>query len=289
MKKKSFQGYLFLLPVIILASVFLFYPFLRGAVISFFKTKYGFGEMNFCWFDNYAKILNNEHFGISLKNSLVWVVVCTALNMIVPTLIALLLNRNFRGKQVAVGAILIPWLTPVVGFAMMNKWLLEPTLGPINTFLKDIGLVTTGINFLGSTTITFPVLILLNCFQFWPFGVLLNLSALSTIPQEQYEACKIDGATKFQTFRYLMLPAIGKMVGFLTFLGVVWSFSSYSLIWIMTKGGPSFSTYTIPIMIYEKAFLNINIGQSTALATLTGTVLIILGILYFKFIYKKED
>lgn len=288
MKKKSAKGYLFILPVLILVAVFLFYPFLRGAWISFFKTKYGYGDMDFCGLQNYFKVLQDEHFGVALKNSLIWVVVCTVINTVVPTAIALLMNREFRGKQVAIGAILIPWLTPVVGFAMMNKWLLEPTVGLINTFLKNIGILSIGINFLGSTKLAFPVLILLNCFQFWPFGVLLNLSALSTIPEDQYEAMRIDSANGWQIFRYLILPAIGKMIGFLMFLGIVWSFSSYSLIWIMTKGGPSYATYTIPIIIYEKAFQNINVGQSTALATLTGVILILLGFLYFKFIYKTE-
>ncbi len=289
MKKNEVKGYLFLIPVLLLVAVFLFYPFLRGAYISFFKTKYGYGDMQFYGLNNYIKVLQDQFFGTALKNSLIWVVVCTALNMIIPTAIALLMNHEFRGKQVATAAILIPWLTPVVGLAMMFKWILEPEVGVLNTFLQNAGLVETGINFIGSTTLAFPVLMLLNCFQFCPFGVLLNLSALSTISEDLYEAMRIDGASNWDIFKKLILPSISKMVGFLMFLGIVWAFSSYSLIYIMTKGGPSYSTFTIPIMIYEKAFQNINVGRSTALATLTGVVMIILGFLYFKFMYKTDD
>lgn len=85
------------------------------------------------------------------------------------------------------------------------------------------------------------------------------------------------------------MPSVGTMTGFMLFLGVVWTFSNYSLIYIMTKGGPSHSTYTIPIMIYEKSFAEFNVGQSTALATMTGLFLIIGGYFYTKKIYKPIE
>lgn len=288
-QKKQWIGYLYLLPMIILVVTFLLYPFITGLVLSFFSTKYGFGDMSFAGFNNYIKILQNELFGIALKNSLIWVLVGLVINSVIPMALALLLNREFRGKSIALGAMLIPWLTPVVGFAMMSKWLLEPEMGVVNIFLKNIGLINKGINFIGSHELAFPTVILLNFLQFCPFGVLLMLSALSVIPKEQYEAMQVDGANKFQIFRSLIMPSVGTMTGFMLFLGVVWTFSNYSLIYIMTKGGPSHSTYTIPIMIYEKAFTEFNVGQSTALATMTGLFLIIGGYFYTKKIYKPIE
>ena len=282
-------GYLFLLPLAAVVGIFLLYPFLNGFVLSFFSTKYGFGEMEFAGFKNYITILQDDLFFRALKNSLIWVLIGLLLNTIVPLLLALLFNRNFKGKSFAVAAMLIPWVTPVVGFAMMNKWLLEPELGVVNTILKNLGLIGTGINFLGSTSLALPTTILLNFWQFCPFGVLLVLSALSTIPEDQYDAMKVDGASKGQTFLHLILPSVGNMIGFLTFLGVVWTFSNYSLIYILTKGGPAYSTYTVPIMIYEKAFSESNIGQSVALASMVGVILIALGAVYLKLTYKKEE
>lgn len=290
MKVKSHAvGYLYLLPVALLVSVFLFYPFLNGIVLSFFSTKFGFGEMSFAGFKNYLDILKDNLFTTAVKNSFVWVVVSLVLNTVGPMALAILLNRTFRGKKFTIAAMLIPWLTPVVGFAMMNKWLLEPGLGIVNKILENLGFIHHGINFIGSEHSALATMIILNFWQFCPFGVLLILSALSVISDEQYEAMKVDGANGWRIFIHLIIPVTGNMLGFLLFLGTVWTFSNYSLIYVTTKGGPSFSTYTLPMMIYDKAFNEFNAGQSSALATMAGTFLIIIGIIYFKFLYKPNE
>jgi multiple sugar transport system permease protein len=289
LKKDAFKGYILLLPVIVLVTLFMFYPFLKGIWLSFFGTKYGFGEMDFVGLKNYINIVNNEFFFLALKNSLIWVVFSMILNIVVPTSIAVLMDRPYRGKQVSIAAVLIPWLTPVVGLAMMSRWLLEPEVGVINSMLRNLGIVRQGINFLGSTELAFPVMIFLNFFQFCPFGILLTSAALSTISQEHYEAMSIDGAGGWKIFTNLIMPSIGRMLGFLLFFGIVWTFNSYGLIYILTGGGPSHATYTIPVMIYEKAYKSINVGQSTALATMTGVVLITLGFFYFRSVYKNTD
>ena len=282
LNRKQWRGYICLMPVLLLVIIFLLYPFIEGVKLSFFSSKYGFGDAEFVGLNNYIDMMHNQYFHMALKNSLIWVGISTILNFSIPLMIALLLNRSFKGKQFVIGGILIPWLTPVVGFGMMWKWLLEPEMGVINTALKKVELITSGINFLGSTDLAMPTMILLNFLQFCPFGVLLMLSALSTISDEQYDAMYVDGACGRAVFQYLIMPAIARMTGFLLFLGCVWTFSNYSLIYIMTKGGPSYSTYTIPIMIYEKAFTEFEIGESTALAAIIAFVLFILGYLYFR-------
>ena len=138
MKNNQKIGYLFLLPIFILVCIFLLYPFLKGFSLSFFETKYGFGEMRFAGLKNYKTIFQDEHFFIALRNSMIWVVGVIVLNTIVPLFIAILLNREFLGKGIAMGLLLIPWLTPVVGAAMLSKWLLEPEIGVINGILHTM-------------------------------------------------------------------------------------------------------------------------------------------------------
>lgn len=145
------------------------------------------------------------------------------------------------------------------------------------------------INFLGSAATALITTIIVNFWQFCPFGVLLSLAALSTIPEELYEAMRVDGAGRWTILKRLIMPLTGKIVGFLGFLGFVWTFSNYSLIYMLTKGGPSFSTYTIPLMIYEKAFSEFNVGQSVSLASVVGFVLIGLGMIFFRFVYKSNE
>lgn len=287
-KRNQKEGYLFLLPLVILVGIFLLYPFLKGMVLSCFATKYGFGDMEFSGFKNFIAVMKREEFQIAIKNSLVWVFVSVALNTTIPALIAIALNRDFWGKTVVFGVMLLSWITPVVGYSMMWKWLLEPELGIVNRLLMSIGLVEQPINFLGTTQLALPTCIILNFLQFCPFGVLLVTSALTVIPKEEYEAMSIDGAGFIEKMRYLIMPAIGSMIGFLTFLGIVWTFSNYSLIYILTKGGPSYSTYTVPMMIYEKAFSEFQVGQSLALATIMSVVLIAVGIIFFRKNKKTE-
>lgn len=114
-------------------------------------------------------------------------------------------------------------------------------------------------------------------------------SALSVIPNELYEAMRIDGASPKKILSNLILPIAGPMISFMTFLGIVWTFSNYSLIYILTKGGTNYSTYTVPILIYEKAFSEFQVGQSMALASMVGALLIALGILFGKSFFKKVE
>ena len=287
-KKTQWAGYLCLLPLVVLVAVFLFYPFLNGFYLSFFATKFGFGDLKFAGFQNYISLLKVETFGLAIRNSIVWVLASTVLNSVVPLFMAILLNREFKGKQMIIAGMLIPWITPVIGFSMMSKWLLEPDVGVLQGILKGLGLVTQGINFLGRTDLALPTLIVLNFWQFAPFGILLLSSALSTIPTEQYDAMKVDGASWWQIFSNLIMPSIGAMVGFMLFLGTVQTFNNYSMIFMLTRGGPAFSTYTVPVMIYEKAFTEFNVGQSCALASCVGILIILLGTLYFRNMYKSE-
>ena len=186
--KTQWSAYLYLLPIAVLIFGFMLYPFCKGVYLSFFKTKYGFGDIAFSGLRNYLAALQLESFLPALKNSLVWVAVNFVLNSVVPIAIGILLNRRFRGKQIVIGSLMIPWITPVIAYAMMNRWLLEANIGPYNQFFKALGITKTGIDFLGSTSLALPTLVVMNFCQFMPIGVLLISSALSTIPNELYDA-----------------------------------------------------------------------------------------------------
>lgn len=287
--KNQLKGYLFLLPITVIIFTFMLLPFGNGLYLSFFKTKYGFGDMNFAGIQNYIKVFSMEGIGNAFFNSLKWVLISLGINTVLPFAIALLLNRNFKGKNIVLASVLIPWMTPVTAYAMIWRWLLEPNIGAVNRVLLESKIVDHAITFLSSTSLALPTLIVISCMQFMPMGVLLMSSALSTIPNEQYDSMKVDGATYLQTLKNLIMPSVGQIMGFMLFLGAVQTFNNYSLIHVLTKGGPSNSTTTIPLLIYQKAFAEFNIGQAMALASMVGIVLIILGILFFRNFYKVES
>jgi multiple sugar transport system permease protein len=288
-KKNQLKGYLFLSPIIILIAIFLIYPFVNVIRISFFKTQFGFGEMEFSGIKNFILLFKDEVFRISIRNSLIWTVGSLILQLSIPLGLALLLNKKFRGVTFVRAIILIPWIAPVVGVAMMTRWILEPQLGLANKILMGTGLIHEYINFLGSMTNALPTLLIISSWQFIPFGTLLMLASLQTISPELYDAIKIDGANSWQIFLYLIFPLIGSMIGFVFFFGFVWNFNTFAIIWMTTQGGPVNSTMTLPVLIYRRAFKSFNMGEAASIATIVGFFLIIVGFLFFKFLWKRTE
>lgn len=285
MKKKQAIGLCYLAPVLILIIVFFLYPSFSIIKTSFYQTRYGI-HFNFAGLKNYRIIFGDEVFHASLVNSLIWTISGLILQMTIPLGTALLLNQRFRGNTFARAAMLVPWITPGVIIAIMARWILEPELGMLNSILLKIGIIHDPINFLGSSTAALPTLIIAQTWQFIPFGTLLILAALQTISQSLYDAMKVDGATPLKIFRYLIVPKISPMIGFMLFLAFVWNFNVFDKIWLTTQGGPVNATMTLPVLVYKTAFKTFRLGQSSAVGTITVVGLIIVGIIYFKYMWK---
>jgi multiple sugar transport system permease protein len=133
-----------------------------------------------------------------------------------------------------------------------------------------------------------PTLLVISSWQFVPFGTLLMLAALQTIPRELYDAIRIDGANSLQISRHLIIPLIGSMVGFVFFFSFVWNFNTFAIIWMTTQGGPVNSTMTLPVLIYQKAFKAFDMGKASAAASMIGAFLIVVGVLFFKYMWRPE-
>jgi len=290
MSKNQWAGLLYLAPVLFLIIAFFLFPSISIIKTSFYTTKYGI-HFKFAGLKNYQIIFQDEVFRASLVNSLIWTGTGLILQLTIPLATALLLNQRFVGNTFARAAMLVPWITPSVIIAIMARWILEPELGMLNDVLLRIGIVNNPINFLGSPNAALPTLILAQTWQFIPFGTLLILAALQTIPRDLYDAMKVDGATAFQLFRYLIFPRLGPMIGFVVFLAFVWNFNVFDKIWLTTQGGPVNATMTLPVMVYKRAFRTFRMGQSSAVGTITVISLIVLGTIYFKYLWKptKEE
>jgi len=286
MRKRSMVGVLYLLPVLALLAVFFVYPAMSLLRTSFYQTRYGI-EYHFIGVANYTHVLHSADFQGSILVSLVWVAGGLLLQLTIPLGTALLLNRKFAGNTFARSAMLVPWITPGVVIAIMSRWLLDPGLGIVNKILQSVGIAT--VNFLGSRELALPTLVTLQSWQFIPFGTLLILAALQTIPRSLYEAMRVDGASPVQLFRYLILPRVSPMIGFMFFLAAVWNFNAFDKIWLTTKGGPLNSTMTLPALAYRYAFKMFRMGEGSAVASITIVSLITFGVIYFKFLYKPME
>ena len=286
--KENYKGLLFLAPVLLLIGVFFIYPAISIVRMSFFETRYGI-EFTYAGLKNYRHLFGDEVVYTSAINSLVWTGLGLFLQLSIPLGTAILLNQKFYGNTFARSAMLIPWITPSVIIAILARWILEPSLGIFNQILLELGLIGDSVNFLGSTSLALPTLIGMQTWQFIPFGTLLILAALQTIPKNLYDSMKVDGAGPFQLFHYLIFPRIGPMIGFVVFLAFVWNFNVFDKIWLTTQGGPVNATTTLPLLVYKRAFRTFRMGQSSALASLIVIGLILFGLIYFKYLWQPVE
>jgi multiple sugar transport system permease protein len=287
-KRVSLVTYLYILPILVLIGIIFIYPLSQVLISSFYNIRLGAKEGIFVGLDNYRLIFSEPVFWKSVRSSLIWTFGNLILQLIIPLGVAILLNQKLRGMHFARTLILLPWIIPMVALAVSMRWMLLPGIGIFNEILKNT--IGTQISFLGSQSAAMPTLIILNTWKWLPFGTLLILTALQTIPREVYEAARVDGANFWKQFIYITFPLLGKVIWFMGYLILVWNFNTFDTIWLTTEGGPGHLMQTLTILVYRRAFKVFRLGEGAAIATIGAALLMVMGLLYFKFLSpKKED
>lgn len=239
-------------------------------------------------FDNFRWALTNSDFYTALWNTFVWVFGSVSLEMVLGLGLALLLNKTFMFRGVARAVILAPYLVPTVVAVLTWRYMFHDIVGIINAALIKVGLIDTPLLWLNSQGLAMTSVILVGVWKFFPFVVIALLGILQSIPQEQYEAAKIDGASPFQQFWRITLPYVLPVFLLTALLRTIWTFHKFEIIYLMTGGGPLNSTTTLPILVYLKAFTDFEFGRAAAIAILTFAILCVLLAIYFFFIRRAE-
>lgn len=286
-KRVSLVTYLYILPILVLIGIIFIYPLSQVLISSFYNIRLGAQEGIFVGPDNYRLIFSEPVFWKSVRSSLIWTFGNLILQLIIPLGVAILLNQKLRGLHFARTLILLPWIIPMVALAVSMRWMLLPGIGIFNEILKNT--IGAQINFLGSQSAAMPTLIILNTWKWLPFGTLLILTALQTIPREVYEAARVDGANFWKQFIYITFPLLGKVIWFMGYLILVWNFNTFDTIWLTTEGGPGHIMQTLTILVYRRAFKVFRLGEGAAIATMSAAFLMVMGILYFKFLSPKRE
>jgi multiple sugar transport system permease protein len=270
--------------------IFVFaYPCISAFLLAFQDISFGEASGNYVGLKNFAGLLENQVFINSLTRSFVWAIGNLVIQLSIPMGIALLLNRRMKGINLARSLIMLPWIVPSVAIAICMRWMLLPRIGIINEFLLFAKIIQKPVHFLGNSSTAMPFLILLNSWKFMPFGTLLILAALQSIPESVFEAAAVDGARSFQQFRYITFPLLGSMIWFVGFLAFAWNFNTFDLIWLTTQGGPGNATQTLPVLIYRTAFKVFRLGEASAISVFIVFLLLIIGVLYLKLLAPKGD
>lgn len=291
MKNKNITRWLFVLPAIIVVGALFVYPICSSIFFSFTNKNLIRPTYKFVGLSNYISVLTDQSFWNAFFNSLKWTVLSLLGQLFVGFTAALALNRVTHLKGVYKTLLIIPWAFPSIVIAFSWKWILNGVYGILPNLLVEMGLCAEPIQFLTQKNLVFVVLVLINIWFGAPMIMVNVLSALQTVPADQYEAAEIDGARTWQSFLYITFPHIKVVMGLLVVLRTVWIFNNFDLIYLITGGGPAGLTQTVPVYAYDMGWGTKLLGKSSAVTVLLFLFLMVICVGYFAVIghWEKED
>ena len=288
-KKKRSYPYLLVAPAVLIILCVVFIPVVNAIRMSFQnydlrKPK----DIAFIGLGNYVALFKDPLFWKSLIKTIQWVVFGVGFQFLFGFILALLLNRSFRGRGVIRAVSLIPWVTPGVLIGLMWRWMYDGNYGVVNDILQKLHITGENIAFLANPKTAFPAVIVTIVWQGIPFFALMILAALQGIPYELYEAADIDGANWVQKLFNITIPSIRNTIMITLLLRIIWVANSVDVIFNMTEGGPAYATQTLSVYVFNKANI-LNLGYSSAMAIMLAIVLCSVAVPYLIFTFRGED
>jgi len=288
------------MPLLLAFAIFMIYPLYKIVETSFYKVSFLNPTARlFVGFDNYRWLLNFKvfnpkysYFVTALGKSLIWVAGSVLLKVIIGMVGALLLNSKFlAGRKVYRALVIVPWAIPWAMSSMMWAWTLNSQFGVVNSIMMKLNLIEKPITFLSDPTMAFATTMVVDAWVGLPFMIIMFLSGLQSIPDTLYEAAIMDGANEISSFFKITLPLMKPVILTVSLLSLVWTFNSFDIIWILTRGGPLRATETLPIAIYNTSFRLIRfggIGKASAMTVVQVLIVTLISIFYIRTLEKGE-
>lgn len=286
--KKSFSlglrnnllGFSFILPNFIGFFIFVLIPVSVSLLLCFMDWD-GFSPMKFAGIKNFISIFRDSVFRQAIRLTLVYAVSCVFITAIASLLLATLLNRQFKARNFFRSMLYFPNVASVVSIAVVWRLLFMRDFGPINEFLRFIGIANPP-GWFSTTRYALPAVIVVSIWKGMGYYMIIYLAALQNIPRELYEAASIDGASAFQAFRRITFPLLSPATFFVVLMLTMNSFKSFDLIFALTEGGPGTATTLISNYIYNKAFIAFNYGQTSAAAMILFVIIAVFTTIQFR-------
>jgi multiple sugar transport system permease protein len=286
---RQIYPYLLIAPALGVLALVLLYPFVNGVWISFHQDTLMSRSRPFVGLDNYRAVFAIPQFGSVMRISLVWTIGSVVTEAVLGVLIALMLNRSFRGREVFRALLLVPWVMPAVVTAVIWRWLYHAEFGVVNQVLGPLGIVPDKQNWLGDPATALWAVMVANIWRGFPFWMTMILAGLQAIDPEIYQAARVDGASGWQLFRHITLPNLRLVLTITSILSFVGNFNNFTLIYALTGGGPVDSTKILPIFIWETAFKFTRFGEAAALATFFAVLMAIAILVYARALRLKSS
>lgn len=278
--KEMWMGYLFILPIVAGYIIFLFGPIVYAFVMSFTNWSL-FGNTAYIGLDNYIYAMRDDPvFWDTVVNTVYFSAGLVPLNIVLSLLLAMLLKRKIWGIGLFRTAIFTPVVVSLVVWGIVWKFIFSTDGGLVNLLIRTFG--GTEIAWLFSETWTMPTVIVVSALKGVGMNMVIFLAALHDVPKDYYEASKIDGASRCETFKSITLPMITPAVFMITIITVIGSLKVFGQIYVMTGGGPGTSTYVMVFYIFKQAFRSYEFGYASALAFILFSIILVLTLIQWK-------
>jgi multiple sugar transport system permease protein len=263
---RGWLSFWFMVPAAAFLVLFLAYPLALGIWLSFTDARIGRSGV-FVGLENYEWLWDDTVFWLSVFNTLLYTGVASVLKFAIGLYLALLLNQHMPFKAMIRAIVLIPFIVPTVLSAIAFWWIFDSQFSILSWSLRKIGLITQNIDFLGDYWNARWSVIFANIWRGVPFVAITLLAGLQTVQPSLYEAATIDGASRWQMFRYVTYPLLTPIIAVVMTFSVLFTFTDFQLIWVMTRGGPVNATHLMATLGYQRAIGGGYLGEGAAIAT----------------------
>ena len=294
-KSGTYLGIAFALPAVIYMVIFIGYPMVQNVLLAFKNVDvYTFSkpdQQQFIGLHNYIELFTGQNsiLSRSIVNTLIFTVGSIFFQFIIGFALALLFNKKFKGASFFRGAAMISWLLPVTVAGLLFKFMFASTGGIVNQFLTQLHLVGKNVDWLLESGPAMIAIIVANIWIGIPFNMMLLTTGLTTIPEEIYESCSLDGANWYQKLFLITIPMIKPAIMSVLTLGFVYTFKVFDLVWVMTKGGPVNATELVSTYAYRLSFEEFQFSKGAAAANILFLILLVVGCFYIKLINDEEE
>ncbi len=289
-QKQRRQAWGLLLPMLLMMGLLDLYPLLRTFWFSFTDAPLidDGSAINWLGWENYLYALTDPDFQAAFGRTLWFTVFSVGFEGLIGLLVALLLNEKFHGRTLLRVLVILPWALPTIVNAMMWRLNFNPDYGSVNALLTQLGFSSEYISWLGDPNKALNVVMFADIWKNYPIVTLMVLAALQTIPEELYEAARLDGASIWLRFKSITFPAIVGPLCAVLVLRTIDAFKVFDIIYVMTRGGPMDSTKTISFFVYQESFSYLRAGSGAAYALLMTLVCFILITVYLILLRRQK-
>ena len=281
-------GFLLIVPGLAFFIAIILYPFLDAIMTSFTDKSLLFPTYKIIGLENYEKVLSNPYFGKTVLTTVIFVLGSTIFPYVLGMIWAIVLNQGFKGAEFLRGVTLVNWIVPGIAIGFLWTWIFNGQYGILNSFLEAIGLIDDGIPWLGQTSTALICVVIARTWQMLPWYMAFLLGGLQSVPLDQIEAARIDGANNWVCFWRIILPSM-KQTAILVFMfGLIGNLQHFDLPCTMVQGGPARATTTLSIEVYTTAFKDWNMGKAATVGTIWAIILACFSIIYIRQANEKD-